>query len=476
MMRRTKIVATVGPATAGESAIGQLVGAGVDVFRLNFSHGTRAGHAASVAAIRAAADRADRVVSIMQDLSGPKIRLGSLEGGRAVELEAGASLTIELGGFAGSAGRVSTASEELVRAVGAGDRLLVDDGRLELRVESADGTTIRATVVEGGPLGEHKGVTVPGVPLSLPTLTPKDHEDLAAGLAMGVDLVALSFVRQAADITEARRLVEAGGARPVAIVAKIERPEAVGDIDAIIDRADAVMIARGDLGLEMPLERVPGVQKEVTARARARGVPVILATQVLESMRSEPRPTRAEVSDAANAVEEGVDAIMLAGETAIGRFPLRAVQTLDAIIRAAERPPFERRPVMASTLFDARHGQALSEAAVTLAGSGQAHAIVAVTRGGHTARMLSALRPDAPILAVTPSVETARGLSLLWGVTPIVIDTGADGIDVPVIARALVGRHLAAGSAVVLVSVSPDLSRSDANFLRLQRLGEAPAG
>lgn len=471
-LRHTKIIATVGPVTDSDAALDALIAAGADIFRLNFSHGTHETHAATLDRIRGAAKRAGREVAVLQDLGGPKIRTGPLTDGRPIRLVAGETLRIATGDFAGGPGRISTGFAGLAHSVGPGDRLLVADGRIELRVESTTGTEITTTVVEGGDLGEHKGINAPGVPLPAMAITPKDVDDLRFGLAAGVDMVAISFVQTAADLRQARELLAEANAPDVPLVAKLERPLALEHLDEILAVSDAVMVARGDLGLEMPLERVPRAQKEITRAARRAGVPVIVATQVLESMTTEGRPTRAEANDAANAVSDGVDAIMLADETAIGAFPARAVQTLDAIIRDAESVPPADPLRPSSDAMGAGHVQALCEAAVTLANRGDAQAIVAVTRGGGTARRLSALRPRAPIFAATDRDATARRLSLYWGVAPVCTEIG-ENVDA---AGALAGRHLvdhglvAAGAAVVLVSISPDLSRADANYLKMQRL------
>ena len=468
-MRHTKIIATLGPASADESVIEQLIEAGVDIFRMNFSHGSHESHAELFGRVRRASERVGRVVATMQDLSGPKIRTGRIEGGRPLTLARGGELRIVTGDSVGVPGRVSTMYAELARSVRPGDRLLLDDGRIELRVEETSGTEIVTRVVDGGQLGEHKGINAPGVALPVSAMTVKDADDVRFGIELGVDMVAVSFVQTAADIERAHELIAVAG-RPVPVIAKIERPMAVDNIESILDRCEGVMVARGDLGLEMPLERVPRVQKEITRRARARGIPVIVATQVLESMRTEPRPTRAEVSDAANAVDDAVDAIMLAGETAVGAFPVRAVQTLDVVIRDAEAllPAYRAQSADGA---QAEHGRALCEAAVTLASSGQADAIVAVTRGGKTARILSSLRPRASIYATTDTPVTARGLCLLWGVTPLMADIGQDVGASSTVEEQLVTRGvLGAGSVVVSVSVNEDLSRADANFLKLRRV------
>jgi len=471
-MRHTKIIATVGPASESDTMLDALMAAGVDIVRLNFSHGTHDSHAATCARVRRAASRAGREVAILQDLAGPKIRTGRLDGQRPLALRAGDALRIATGDFAGGPGRVATTFDGLARGVGRGDRLLLADGLIELRVEDTDGQEILTTVVEGGTLGEHKGINAPGVALPASAVTPKDEADLRFGLSIGVDMVAISFVQSAADLQQARRLLGTMNAADVPLVAKLERPQALDDLDRILASCEAVMVARGDLGLEMPLERVPRAQKDITIRARRQRVPVIVATQVLESMTVEPRPTRAEVSDAANAVADGVDAIMLAAETAAGAFPARAVQTLDAIIREAESGPVHEASRTVRATNEPDHAQAICEAAVTLAELGHAEAIVAVTRGGGTARRLSALRPRAPILATTDRDETARRLAIYWGVSPVRTDIGENVVEAgPLIGRQLVARGLvAAGAAVVLVSIHPDLTRSDANYLKILRL------
>ena len=471
--RHTKIIATVGPASDADAMLDALIAAGTDIFRLNFSHGTHESQSATFARVRRAAARAGREVAILQDLGGPKIRTGPLQGGRPFHVKPGDALCVATGEFAGAPGRISTTFAGLARSVRPGDRLLLSDGLLELRVDATDGAEIQATVVEGGEIGAHKGINAPGVPLPASAITLKDIDDLKFGLSLGVDMVALSFVQSAADLRAARQLMTEANGASVPLIAKLERPQAIAHLDEILDACDVVMVARGDLGLEMPLESVPRAQKEITRAARRHGVPVIVATQVLESMTNEARPTRAEVSDAANAVDDGVDAIMLAGETAVGAFPARAVQTLDAIIRDAESIlPNEAAVVLRRSADDHDHAHALCAAAVTLADRGAAQAIVAVTRGGSTARRLSTLRPHAPILAATSCADAARRLALHWGVIPVHVDLG-DCVD---LAGSRIGHQLvahglvASGAAVVLININPDLTRSAANYLRIQRL------
>ena len=465
-MRHTKIIATVGPASDGPETLEALIAAGVNVFRLNFSHGTHETHGQAFRRIREAAGRARQHVAIMQDLSGPKIRTGTLRGGVPIPLQPGDELRIAEGDEPGEPGRVFTRFAELIRSAQPGARLLLDDGRIELQVTGRAPGELRTVVVHGALLGEHKGINAPGVALPTSALTLKDVEDLRFGLHLGVDLVALSFVQTSDDV---RAAVSHMGSleRPVPVIAKVERPAALANLPDNLTVAQGVMVARGDLGLELPFEQVPRVQKEIIRCARMMGRPVIVATQVLDSMRVEPRPTRAEVSDAAKAVDESVDAIMLSGETAAGSYPVEAVRTLDLVIRDAESVPAGTRVVPALDPQGLLHSRALCESAVTLATTGQADAIVAVTRGGKTASLLSALRPSAPIFAATANQAVASALALSWGVTPILTAER----DVEKLERlVLEGNLIRSGSVVVFISVQPDLTRSDTNFLNVQKL------
>ena len=468
-MRHTKIVATLGPASREPEVLDALITAGVDIFRLNFSHGSQGEHAAMFHQVREAAKRAERNVAILQDLSGPKIRTGRLEGGRPIALKRGEPLTVAIGDEIGRAGRVFTDYGELALRVAKGDHLLLDDGRVELVVESATPLEIQTRVIDGGELGEHKGINAPRVPLRS-DMTEKDRRDLSFGLALGVDMIALSFVQSAGDMTRVRSLLASEGRPKVPLVAKLERPEAIDRLGEILDASDAVMVARGDLGLEIPLERVPRVQKDILRQARARGVPVIVATQVLESMRTEPRPTRAEASDAANAVDGGADAIMLSGETATGFYPVRSVEVLDAIIRDAETIPV---PVDRRRSGDgvAGHAVALCEAAVSLSARAGAHAIVAVTRQGNTAKRLSAIRPQADIVAATHDAEVARRLSIFHGVLPVVCDLEGDVEQVitRVVESAVQRTRAPENATMVVVNASADLDRGASNFVRIRR-------
>ena len=464
-MRRTKIIATLGPASQDPQAIEALITAGADLFRLNFSHGTHESHAETCRRVREAAARSGRIVAVMQDLSGPKIRTSGLDRNEPLMLADGSELRIRGGDDPGRDGLIFTPYLELLRSARPGDRLLLDDGRIELRVLGASGDELLTTVVNGGPLGPRKGISAPGVALPASAITPKDADDLRFGLSLGVDYVALSFVQTAEDVRRARAVVEKSGRR-VPLIAKIERPAGVQNLGEILELAQGVMVARGDLGLEMPLEGVPRVQKEIIRRSRAAGRPVIVATQVLESMREEPRPTRAEVSDAANAVAEGADAIMLAGETAVGAWPTKTVETLARIIIEAERTPSEHVPPIVDPAGTV-HARALCEAAVTLATTGRADAIIAVTRGGKTARLLSSLRPGTRVVAATESAAVAGGLTLYRGITPVITPIRAlDELERMLVER----RIITPASVIVFINVSADMTRTDANYVNVRRV------
>ena len=463
-MPRTRILTTIGPASSDQATMEALLRAGTDAFRLNFSHGDVKSHEEACRRIRAAARAVGRDVAIVQDLAGPKIRIGPLAA--PMTLQIGDTLIIEQGDFVGSPGRVSCPFDALFTSVQAGHRLLVDDGTIELEVTAVERGRLTTSVLTDGVLGPHKGINLPDAPVRTSALTAKDLEDLRAGIAMGVDVIALSFVQSAEDIRATRAAAASAGAADVPIIAKIEKPQAVEQVDEILEVTDGIMVARGDLGIEIPLETLPAVQKRLIRAARKRGVPVIMATQVLESMRTSPRPTRAEVTDAAHAVDEGVDAIMLAGETAVGRYPVRAVETLDAIVTEAERAGSSTR-VTPEVLFVSEHGRALCEAAVALADRAHAAAIVALTGAGRTARMLAALRPSARILAATAQPRTAARLSLVWGVDPIVADTNT----MPEVREHLLTRAgLSPGVVVVYVSIHAVLGREDSNFVHVERL------
>jgi pyruvate kinase len=478
-MRRAKIVATVGPACSDASVLETLLAEGVDVARLNFSHGSRDGHAQVLDRIRAASRHLGRAVAVLQDLQGPKIRTGPLAAGSGgVTLAAGAEIVLTTEGeVRGDARLVSTTYPHLAEDVRPGDRLLVDDGLIELRVLSSDGVRVRAEVVEGGRLGEHKGINLPGVALRAETLSAKDREDLAFGISHGVDYVALSFVRTEDDVAACRAEMERAG-RIVPVIAKIEKPEAIERLDAIVAAADGVMIARGDLGVEIVPERVPLLQKEICRRANAAAKPVIIATQMLESMIEHPRPTRAEASDVANAIWDGADALMLSGETASGKYPLAAVQMMDRIVREAESavPPREVRIGALGPAGAAPDASAvIAAAACDAAAVAGAVAICCFTLRGETARLLARYRPAVPIVAFSPDQAIRRRLALCWGVEPKVMEPlqNAD-LMAELVAQRLVEERIArVGDRVVLVHGSPLGIPGRTNSIRLHEIVHA---
>jgi pyruvate kinase len=473
-MRRAKIVATLGPACSDPDLLLKLLEHGVDIARLNFSHGRHEDHAQVLDRIRAASRHLGKAVAVLQDLQGPKIRTGPLAAGRCgVELETGAELEITTEGeIRGDARRVSTTYPHLAEDARAGDRLLIDDGLIELRVLATDGVRLRAEVIEGGLLGEHKGINLPGVALRAEALSEKDRDDLAFGLSHGVDLVALSFVRTGADVASCRAEMERAG-RVVPIVAKIEKPEAIEQLDAIIEAADGLMVARGDLGVEIAPERVPLVQKEICRKSNAAGKPVIIATQMLNSMIEHPRPTRAEASDVANAIWDGADAVMLSGETASGRFPLNAVQMMDRIVREAEgsRDGASHHPV-ALPEPPAPFNLVTAAAACEAADASGAVAICCFTLGGTTARLLAHFRPRVPIVAFSPDQAIRRRLAAFWGVVPRVMEPvkNAD-LMAELVSDALLAEGVVKpGDRVVLVHGSPLGVAGQTNSIRLHEI------
>jgi len=422
---RTKIVATVGPAVGTQEAIARLIEAGTDVFRLNFSHGDRETHAQYVRDIRAAAQEAGVPIGILQDLQGPRIRTGELKDHESVLLVAGAEVTLRPGRFAGTAARLAVSYEGFATDVKPGDPVLISDGMIELEVTATDGTEARCRVIVGGRLGERKGINLPGVALGLSAPTTKDIEDLRFGVEQGVDFVALSFVGAAGDVLrvqeEIRRL---GPDASIPVIAKIERPVAVENLREILMVSDGVMVARGDLGIEMPAEDVPGAQKEIIHAANRLGIPVITATQMLESMVTSPRPTRAEASDVANAILDGTDAVMLSAETSVGAYPEAAVRMMNRIARRAEelcRRDGSAVPPRIEGGVNVRQ-RALASAACSIADEIGAAAIVTFTMTGATAHYVSQRRPGTLVYALTPDPVTYRRLALVWGVRAVMME------------------------------------------------------
>jgi pyruvate kinase len=417
-MRRTKIVATIGPATESKEVLRQLIEAGATTFRLNFSHGDHEDHAERITTIREVAQEMGLHIGILQDLQGPKIRLGRFEAG-PISLATGDAFTLTSRQVSCNQAIATVTYDKLAEEVHNGCRILLDDGRVEMVVESVDQAdqSLHCRVTVGGVLSNNKGVNFPDVQLSIRALTPKDRRDLAFGLQQGVDWVALSFVRNPSDMQEIRDLIQSHGCS-TPVVAKIEKFEAIDSIDAILPLCDGVMVARGDLGVEMPAEEVPLLQKELIRKANSLGIPIITATQMLDSMASCPRPTRAEVSDVANAILDGTDAVMLSNETAVGDYPVEAVATMARIARRIERdyPLRILDGQMATTIPNA-----ISQAVSSIARQLNAAAILPLTKSGATARNVSKFRPSTPILAITSEETVARQLQLVWGVNPLLI-------------------------------------------------------
>jgi pyruvate kinase len=469
-MRKAKIICTLGPACDGEDVLEAMVRAGMDVARVNFSHGTQAEHRERIERLRRVAARVGRPVAVLQDIQGPKIRLGRFEGG-LLEVKAGARVTLTtrpvLGQAQGRGALIPTPVRTLPKDVKKGDPILLDDGRVRLTVLSVKGTEVSARVEIGGVLKDRKGLNLPGAAVSVPTVTPKDRLDLAFGREVGVDYVALSFVRTAEDVRRARKLVPG-----TPLIAKIEKPQAVDNLAEIADAADGVMVARGDLGVEMPLEQLPSLQKAMVSAVNRKGGIVIVATEMLESMVASPRPTRAEVSDVANAVLDGADAVMLSGETASGRHPVEAVRTMARVVEetetraprsAVDYNPFERSDEISA---------GVAAAAVAAADQLRAGALVAYTERGLTARLVSEYRPRAPILGLSPSAETVRRMSLYWGVDgrQTARCSSTDEMLAQVRALCREGKVCPAGSTIVIVAGVPLNEPGRTNMMTVHRI------
>jgi pyruvate kinase len=470
MSRRAKIVCTLGPATYSAEAIRDLVDAGMDIARLNLSHGTHTDHEQVYRLVRTAAAESGRAIGIMVDLQGPKIRLGRLASG-PVTLVVGAEFTITTDHVPGSKVLASTTYAGLPGDVQPGLQILIDDGRVCLEVVAVDGPRVITVVIEGGTISDHKGINVPGAALSVPAMSDKDVEDLRWGLRIGADLIALSFVRSADDFDAVATIMDEEHRR-VPVIAKIEKPQAVDRLQEIVRAFDGVMIARGDLGVEMPLEEVPIVQKRAIALARRNAKPVIVATQMLETMISASRPTRAEVSDCANAVLDGADALMLSGETSVGVHPALAVATMARIITTVENQALDTIPGV--TGQPRTKGGAIGHAAVEVGADLDARFLVAFTETGDSARRLARYRSPIPLLAFTPDDATRNQLALTWGVeTFLVAPVSHTDQMVRQVDRALLDlERCSKGDVVVIVAGSPPGMAGSTNTLRVHRIGD----
>lgn len=462
--RRSRIVATLGPASSSPEMIVTLARAGADVFRLNFSHGAHETHAAVHAAIRAAEPIVGRPLGILADLQGPKLRVGKFAEG-AVQLQAGQTFRFDSDPTPGDATRVHLPHPEILTAMRPGATLLLDDGKLRMTVTKAGPGFADTVVVNGGKLSERKGVAVPDVVIPMSPLTAKDRDDLAFALRLGVDWIALSFVQAPEDMAELRRIVEGRAA----VLAKIEKPQALQCLGAILDLCDGVMVARGDLGVEMAPEEVPVAQKVILRAARERGIPVIVATQMLESMTTSPTPTRAEASDVANAVYEGADAVMLSAESAAGDYPEESVSMMNRIIERVERDPRWPELMHAEQPHDDEDADVLVVAASGAARAGSTKCLVAFTTTGATARRLARERPLQPLLALSPNIEAVRRMTLIWGVEPRV-SAQPDSLEVvttDAASRALDLGLVAPGERLLIVAGTPFGAPGAANLLRL---------
>ena len=473
MTRRAKIVCTLGPATSSPERLHALVTAGLDVARLNMSHGTQEDHRAVYERVRAASDESGRSVGVLADLQGPKIRLGRFATG-PVRLSAGERFTITVEDVRGDRNRVSTTYSGLPGDVRPGDSILVDDGRVALEAIDVTATEVRTIVRVGGMVSDHKGLNLPGVAVSVPALTEKDDEDLRFALDLGADLIALSFVRGPEDADAVRAIMDEVG-RHVPIIAKIEKPQAVEKLEEIVDAFDAIMVARGDLGVELPLERVPMVQKRAIALAREKAHPVIVATQMLESMISAPRPTRAEASDVANAVFDGSDALMLSGETSVGEYPIEVVETMSRVITETEHECLHADASL--TRVPTTTGGAIARAAAELGAIVEAKALVAFTMTGETARRLARYRSSIPLLAFTTLPSTRSQLALTWGVETFIVPhvNHTDDMVRQVETSLLEMGRCQKGDKVVIVAGSPPGTPGSTNAVRVHRIGDAVA-
>ena len=474
-LRRAKIICTIGPACDSEEMIRDLMRTGMDVARLNFSHGTHAEHARRIQRLRRAARQLKRTICILQDLQGPKIRTGRTKDGKPVSLKSGSRLTITPRQVIGTAELLGTDFAGLAREVEPGSRILLSDGRIELTVRAIHGNDVECEVLNGGTVGEHQGINLPGTAVSIPVLTDKDKRDLQFGLKQGVDAVALSFVRSADDILTAKKLMREFG-KSVPIIAKLEKPQAIERLEEILEAANGVMIARGDLGVEMPPERVPIIQKLVIQRAGVWRKPVITATQMLESMTENPRPTRAEASDVANAIFDGSDVVMLSGETATGRYPRETVAMMARIVMEAEASIAQLPPAPRRRREDHRYSVAetICESIAHAAEDLPMRAIAVFTESGNTARMLSKHRPKVCIYAFSRKPEVCNRMNSLWGVHPVYKDKWESAESMLRTAEEeLLPKGLLIPGDVLGLVAGTKLTSGATNFMRLHTVGEA---
>jgi pyruvate kinase len=477
-MRKTKIVCTIGPASESLENLKKLMNAGMNVARLNFSHGDYEEHGARIINIRQACKETGKTVAILLDTKGPEIRTGKMKTDEAIELVQDQFITLTTEEILGDADRISVTYENLPNDVEIGSTILIDDGLIGLTVVDIQGTEIKCRIVNGGPIKSKKGVNVPGVKISLPGITEKDANDIRFGIEQGVDFIAASFVRKAADVMEIRELLEQHNAQYINIISKIENQEGVDNLDEILEVSDGLMVARGDLGVEIPPEEVPIVQKHMIKKCNRAGKPVITATMMLDSMQRNPRPTRAEASDVANAVFDGSDAVMLSGETAAGKYPVESVLTMARIAERTEesleyREIFMRQAQSQQTTVTEAISQAVANSALEL----DARAILSATESGYTARMVSKYRPKSPIIAVTPSEQTMRRLSLVWGVVPIQCPsaTTTDELFETAVNSTVAAGYATYGDIVVITAGVPVGRAGTTNIVKVHQVGDIVA-
>ncbi|KML45402.1 MULTISPECIES: pyruvate kinase [Bacillaceae] len=475
-MRKTKIVCTIGPASESVAKLTQLIEAGMNVARLNFSHGDFEEHGQRIQNIREASAKTGKTVAILLDTKGPEIRTNNMAGG-AIELSAGENIIISMNEVEGTADKFSVTYAGLIEDVGTGSKILLDDGLIGLEVTKIDkaNSEIHTKILNSGTLKNKKGVNVPGVSVNLPGITEKDAQDIIFGIEQGVDFIAASFVRRASDVLEIRQLLEEHNASYINIIPKIENQEGVDNIEEILEISDGLMVARGDLGVEIPAEEVPLVQKKLIKKCNAQGKPVITATQMLDSMQRNPRPTRAEASDVANAIFDGTDAIMLSGETAAGSYPVEAVQTMHNIASRAESA-LDHKEILSNRSKDNEHNitDAIGESVAHTALNLDVNAIITPTESGHTARMISKYRPKAPIVAVTSNDHVSRRLSLTWGVYPQIgqkASTTDDMLDIAV-EESLNSGIVASGDLVVITAGVPVGEAGTTNLMKIHVVGD----
>lgn len=471
MFNKTKLIVTVGPSSSSRVVIRKLLSSGIDVARINCSHASQKEHDRVIKRIRSLAKEMNKSVAILLDLQGPKIRTGRLQGGKPVELKKNNTVQITGRDIAGTADIIATGYKNLAGDVNKGDTVLIDDGLIELRVLSGEKDTVTCKVINGGILKERKGINLPGVKVSVPSLTEKDKDDLIFGITSGVDYVALSFVRSADDIKRIKRIIRKHKA-DIPVIAKIEKPEAVDDLDEILKAADGIMVARGDLGVELRAEQVPTIQKQIIRKAVEANKPVITATQMLESMIGNPIPTRAEASDVANAVFDGTDAVMLSGETAVGKYPLKAVQMMEKIVTQAEHSPFMKYNLHYEKSPGDLIPHAIAQSCVNILHEVDAKAIVNFSWSGRTAKLISKQRPSKPVYVFTPFIEKYHRLSLVWGVYPLLIKPMDDTKRlIETGEEILINKGYVKKGELIIIVTGLALKSGTTNLIKIHRIG-----